>query len=206
MLCLHDSIRDDDPCVQRLLCALEEAHTLPELVLAAWSLARVLARHLVEAVLAARARRPTLWPRCPQWGAGMGSKGCVKRQIIRLLGPLRWQRRVGRGPQGWATPQGAPLDDALGVPPPSGPAVRSSRSAVPWRALCPLPLRPRCRAGRGGWRCARGRSGSGSRGLGSGPWSSAPSRCRPLLRATCLPRSPWRLRWRRCPWPLGPLG
>jgi hypothetical protein len=117
MLCLHDSIRDDDPCVQRLLCTLEEAHTLPELVLAAWSLARVLARHLVEAVLAERARRPTLWPRCPQCGACMRSKGFVKRQIISLLGPLRWQRRVGRCPQGCETPQVAPLDDALGLHP-----------------------------------------------------------------------------------------
>ena len=37
MLCLTDSIRDDDPCVQRLLCTVEEAHTLPELILAAWA-------------------------------------------------------------------------------------------------------------------------------------------------------------------------
>ena len=117
MLCLHDSIRDDDPCVQRLLCTLEEAHTLPELVLAAWSLARVLARHLVEAVLAERARRPTSWPRCPQCGACMRSKGFVKRQIVSLLGPLRWQRRVGRCPQGCETPPVAPLDADLGVHP-----------------------------------------------------------------------------------------
>jgi hypothetical protein len=117
MLCLSDSIRDDDPCVQRLLCTIAEAHTLPELVLAAWSLARVLARHLVEAVLAERARRPTLWPRGPQCGACMRSKGLVKRQIISLLGPLRWQRRVGRCPQGCETPQVAPLDDALGLHP-----------------------------------------------------------------------------------------
>ena len=117
MLCLHDSIRDDDPCVQRLLCTLEEAHALPELVLVAWSLARVLARHLVEAVLADRACRPTLWPRCPQCGASMRSKGFVKRQVISLLGPLRWQRRVGRCPQGCETPQVAPLDDELGVHP-----------------------------------------------------------------------------------------
>jgi hypothetical protein len=117
MLCLHDSIRDDDPCVQRLLCTLEEAHTLPELVLAAWSLARVLARHLVEAVLAERARRPTLWPRGPPCGACMRSKGFVKRQIISLLGPLRWQRRVGRCPQGCETPQVAPWDDDLGGQP-----------------------------------------------------------------------------------------
>ena len=64
MLCLSDSIRHDDPQVQRLLGTVEEAHTLPELVLAVWSLARVLAIHLVESVLAERARRPTSWPRC----------------------------------------------------------------------------------------------------------------------------------------------
>src|SRR4029450_5849251 len=61
MLCLSDSIRDDDPCVQRLLCTLEEAHTLPELMLAAWALARGLARHLIASVLAERARRPASW-------------------------------------------------------------------------------------------------------------------------------------------------
>jgi hypothetical protein len=117
MLCLNDSIRDDDPCVQRLLCTIEEAHTLPELILAAWSLARVLASQLVESVLAARARRPTSWPCCPQCGACMRSKGFVKRQVISLLGPLRWQRRVGRCPQGCETPQVAPLDDELGLHP-----------------------------------------------------------------------------------------
>jgi hypothetical protein len=117
MLCLSDSIRDDDPCVQRLLCTIEEAHTLSKLILAAWSLARVLARHLVETVLADRARRPTAWPCCPQCGACMRSKGFVKRQVISLLGPLRWQRRVGRCPQGCETPQVAPLDDELGLHP-----------------------------------------------------------------------------------------
>ena len=117
MLCLSDSIRDDDPCVQRWLCTIEEAPTLPKLILAAWSLARVLASHLVEAVLAERARRPTSWPCCPQCGACMRSKGFAKRQVLSLLGPLRWQRRVGRCPQGCETPQGAPLDDELGLHP-----------------------------------------------------------------------------------------
>src|SRR5712692_1663812 len=117
MLCLSDSIRDDDPSVQRLLCTVEEAHTLPALILAAWSLARVLAIHLVEAVLAERARRPTSWPCCPQCGAGLRSKGFVKRQVISLVGPLRWQRRVGRCPQGCETPQVAPFDEELGLQP-----------------------------------------------------------------------------------------
>src|SRR5574341_190846 len=117
MLCLSDSIRDDDPCVQRLLCTIAEAPTLPELILAAWSLAHVLARHLVEAVLAERARHPTSLPRCPQCGAWLRSKGLVKRQVLSLIGPIRWQRRVGRCPQGCATPQVAPLDEELGLHP-----------------------------------------------------------------------------------------
>jgi hypothetical protein len=117
MLCLHDSIRHNDPAVQRLLSAVEDAHSLPELILAAWQVARVLTVHLVEAVLAERARHPTLWPRCPQCGACFRSKGFAKRQITSLCGPIQWRRRVGRCPHGCETPQVAPLDEALGVQP-----------------------------------------------------------------------------------------
>ena len=42
MLYLHDSIRDDDPNVQRLLRAVESVPALPALILAAWQVARVL--------------------------------------------------------------------------------------------------------------------------------------------------------------------
>jgi len=117
MLCLHDSIRHNDPAVQRLLSAVEDAHSLPAFILAAWQVARVLTVHLVEAVLAERARHPTLWPRCPQCGAGLRSKGFAKRQITSLFGPIQWRRRVGRCPHGCETPQVAPLDEALGVQP-----------------------------------------------------------------------------------------
>jgi hypothetical protein len=51
MLCLHDSIRHNDPAVQRLLSAVDDAHSLSALILAAWQVARVLTVHLVEAVL-----------------------------------------------------------------------------------------------------------------------------------------------------------
>jgi hypothetical protein len=117
MLCLQDSIRHDDPSVQRLCDALENASTLSALVLAAWHLARVLAMHLVEEALARRARCPTSWPRCPACGRTLRSKGFVKRQVLSLVGPLQWQRRVGRCPQGCATPHVAPLDEALGLRP-----------------------------------------------------------------------------------------
>jgi hypothetical protein len=117
MLCLIDSIRQDEPAVQRLLWAVDEAHTLTEIILAVWPLARVLAIHIVEAILAERALSPTFWPRCPTCGVFLRSKGFVKRQMLSLFGPICWRRRVGRCPQGCATPPVAPLDNELGVRP-----------------------------------------------------------------------------------------
>jgi hypothetical protein len=117
MLCLYDSIRDDDPSLQRLLHAVEDAASLTGLILAAWQVARVLTVHLVEAVLAERASQPTTWPPCPTCGASLRSKGFASRQIISLCGPIRWQRRVGRCPRGCALPQVAPFDEALGLQP-----------------------------------------------------------------------------------------
>jgi len=116
-LCLSDSIRHDDPSVQRLLRAVEDAGSLTALLLAAWPVARLLAVHLVEAVLAARARCPTSWPPCPACGVPRRRKGCATRQSTGLCGPIQWRRRGGRGPQGCTIPQGAPLDEAWGVQP-----------------------------------------------------------------------------------------
>ncbi len=117
MLCLHDSIRHDDPAVQRLLGAVEDAPSLTALILAAWQVARVLTVHLIEAVLAERACRPLAWPRCPQCGVFLRSKGFATRQVMSLFGPIRWRRRVGRCPHGCAIPQVAPLDETLGIQP-----------------------------------------------------------------------------------------
>jgi hypothetical protein len=117
MLCLQDSIRDDDPSMQRLLRAVEDAHTLTMVILAAWQVARVLTIHLVEAVLTERARQPTAWPPCPACGRPLHSKGFAARQVTSLFGPIQWRRRVGRCPQGCTIPQVAPLDDELGVQP-----------------------------------------------------------------------------------------
>jgi hypothetical protein len=117
MLCLRDSIRDDDPSLQRLLRVLEDADSLTALVLAAWQVARVLAVHVVEAVLAERARRPTVWPPGPTCGTALRSKGFAPRQIMSLCGPIRWQRRVGRCPHGCPLPQVVPFDENLGLQP-----------------------------------------------------------------------------------------
>jgi hypothetical protein len=103
--------------VLRLVSAVAEAVTLTELIMAAWQLARVLVVHIVEDVLAERAYRPTRWPACPSCGRSLRSKGFAPRQITSLCGPLRWQRRVGRCPQGCATEQVVPFDEELGVQP-----------------------------------------------------------------------------------------
>jgi hypothetical protein len=103
--------------MQWLLRAVEDAPSLTALVLATWQVARVLAVHLIEAVLAERARQPTAWPPCPACGASLRSKGFAPRQMTSLFGPIQWQRRVGRCPRGCAIPQVAPLDEALGVQP-----------------------------------------------------------------------------------------
>jgi len=95
MLCLPHSICYDDPSLQRLLRAVEDAPTLTTLLLAAWQVARVLTVQLVEAVLTARARQPTAWPPCPACGRPLRSKGFASRQLMSLCGPIRWRRRVG---------------------------------------------------------------------------------------------------------------
>jgi hypothetical protein len=117
-LCLRDSIRDADPAVQRLLRAVEEASSLPALILTTGQVARLLAVHMVEAVRTERARWPTAWPPWPAWGITLRRKGCAPRQMLSLWGPIRWHRRVGRWPQGGASPQVAPLESALGGQPP----------------------------------------------------------------------------------------
>jgi hypothetical protein len=147
MLCLSDSIRHDDPCVQQLLRPIEEAQTLAQRILAVWPFARVRALHMVEEVLAARAQRPSAWPPCPTCGGPLRRTGFAQRQRMSLFGPIRWRRRVGRCPQGCAIPQVAPCDEALGGSRLSGPVMHCSGWAVRLRSLCSLPRR---RGGEGG--------------------------------------------------------
>jgi hypothetical protein len=118
MLYLPNSICHAEPSVQRLLRMMEDARSLTALILAAWQVARVLAVRLVEDVLTERARQPTAWPACPACGAAGRSKGRASRQMMSLVGPVRWQRRVGRCSQGCTIPQVAPFDEMVGVQPP----------------------------------------------------------------------------------------
>ena len=138
MLCLHDTIHDDDPAVQRLRSVDDDAHSLTAFILAAWQVARVLTLHRVEAVWAARSQHPTRWPRCPQCGAGWRSKGFAKRQGTSLFGPIEGRRRGGRCPHGCETPQVAPVDEALGLQPQQRSSGEFQALGCAWAVLVPF--------------------------------------------------------------------
>jgi hypothetical protein len=80
MLGLPDSRRDADPSLQWLLCAVADALSRTTWVLATWQVARVLALHLIEAVLAARARSPIVWPPARSVGPRGGARGLPRAQ------------------------------------------------------------------------------------------------------------------------------
>src|SRR5262249_22713734 len=111
--------------------------------------ARVLAIHLIEAVLADRAHQPTVWPPCPACGAALRSKGFAPRQIMSVLGPIQWQRRVGRCPQGCAIPQVAPLDEVLGGQPHQRPSGGLQALGCAWAVFVPFATAARLL----GWYC-----------------------------------------------------
>ena len=117
MLCLNDSIRQDDSDLQQRLAAIEQAQSLTALVVAAWALAQRLSVHIIEFVLAQRTESPTAWPPCPQCGKSLHSKGLVKREVTTLVGVIQWRRRVGRCPAGCAIGQVSPFDEVLGLTP-----------------------------------------------------------------------------------------
>jgi hypothetical protein len=75
MLCLQHSRRDEDPFVQALRRAVEDAPSLTALLLATWQAARVLVIHLIEAVLAEGAHQPTVRHMRSRHPAG-GALGC----------------------------------------------------------------------------------------------------------------------------------
>jgi hypothetical protein len=114
---LSDILWDYDAQFQEPLERLREATSLALMVMAAWTVVRVLAVRLLEEGLMVRAQQPETWPVCARCGRQRQSKGFRKRGLHTLFGPIRWWRRVGRCPQGCAGSLVAPLDQALGLLP-----------------------------------------------------------------------------------------
>lgn len=114
---LSDILWDYDPRFQEPLARLREATSLALMVMAAWTVVRVLAVRLLEEELTGGAQQPETWPVCSSCGRRLQSKGFRERVLHTLFGTLRWRRRVGRCPHGCGRSPVAPLDQTLGVLP-----------------------------------------------------------------------------------------
>ena len=107
------------------------------MVLAVWEVVRRLAVRLMEESLAVRAQQPELWPVCGRCRRWLRSKGFQPRTLHTLFGVIGWRRRVGRCPKGCKGSQIAPLDQALGLVPPTNARGRKcSGWVVCWQCLC----------------------------------------------------------------------
>ena len=86
---LSDILWDYDPQFQEPLARLREAASLALIVMAVWTVVRVLAVRLLEEVLTGRAYQPETWPVCSSCGRRLQSKGFRERVLHTLFGVIR---------------------------------------------------------------------------------------------------------------------
>jgi hypothetical protein len=95
MSCLTQSIAQSDPILQELVKKIRDASSLACLILAALQLGRAVAVKVAEEVLNERGQARTKWPGCPQCGQKLESKGLEPREMLTLIGWVKWWRRRG---------------------------------------------------------------------------------------------------------------
>jgi hypothetical protein len=117
MSCLSKSIAQSDPFLQELVEKIRKAPSLALLILAALQVGRAVAVKVAEEVLNERGQASTQWSPCPECGTKIESKGLAPREMITVIGLVKWWRRRGGCPAGCEIGQVVPLDDALGVQP-----------------------------------------------------------------------------------------
>jgi len=117
MSCLTHSIAQREPILQELVEKIRNASSLAWLILAALELGRVVAVKVAEEVLNERGQVRTKWPDCPECGQKLESKGLASREMMTLVGWVKWRRRRGGCPNGCEIGQVVPLDEDLGVQP-----------------------------------------------------------------------------------------
>jgi hypothetical protein len=106
-----------DPHWQSLCDKLRASSTLAALVLCAWQMGLWVAKVLVEHQLNVRSQASIPFGNCPVCGMSLVSKGFVPRQLLTLIGVVRWKRRVSRCPNRCSGSQKAPFDAMLGIVP-----------------------------------------------------------------------------------------
>lgn len=101
--------------MQTLAMQLTQGTTLAVMVLLAWQIGLLVARIMLEEVLNARGQAATEADICSKCEQRLESKGLVSRQLITLVGQIKWRRRVWRCANGCKIGQVAPLDNELGL-------------------------------------------------------------------------------------------
>jgi hypothetical protein len=117
MSCLSRSIAQSDPFLQELIEKLRNAPSLALLILAALQLGRAVAVKVAEEVLNERGQAPDEGRACPNCGQNLESQGLKPREMMTLIGLVKWRRRVRSCPGECAVGQVVPSDEALGVRP-----------------------------------------------------------------------------------------
>jgi len=117
MSCLSNTIAQSDRTLQELIDKIKNAPLLALLILAALQLGRVVAVKVAEEVLNERGQAPDEGGVCPDCGQNLESKGLKRREMMTLLGLVKWRRRVRGCPGRCASGQVVPSDAALGLQP-----------------------------------------------------------------------------------------
>jgi hypothetical protein len=101
MSCLSNTIAQSDPSLQELIAKIKNAPSLALLILAALQLGRKVAVKVVEEVLNERGQAPDQGSVCPECGQNLESKGLKRREMMTLVGLVKWRRRVRVCPGKW---------------------------------------------------------------------------------------------------------
>ncbi|MEM7127979.1 MAG: hypothetical protein AAF702_16715 [Chloroflexota bacterium] len=82
-----------NPEVGKHLEVVEKERTMANLIWRGLQVGRLVAVKVIEEILGRRADEPTEASRCERCGASMESKGRNRRQLVTMLGIVRWQDR-----------------------------------------------------------------------------------------------------------------
>ena len=115
MSCLIESIKQQDTKMQTLATQLTQVTTLAVMVLLVWRIGLLVARTILEETLNRRGQAATEAEICSKCGQRLESKGLVSRQLVTLIGLIKWRRRIWRCVNGCKIGQVAPLDNELGL-------------------------------------------------------------------------------------------